>query len=276
MAPDQSQRQLEPVPGFQLALLATLLDESRRRSSVQLPGSFAYTEAKVETPLAKLFKAGDAHLRLYLTLVMVTRGQKNSKGEGLLREWGRPMHHLLLARALGYAPERREDDPDATRNGTKRVARTMAWLADNNYIELEDVSEREFPKVWVNHWASTDPKPHITVPLGMWRNGWIARMSSPALGVYLALRRHSYGDESREPFFISPFVREGHYQLSASTWERGAKDLKAIGLLETETKVVIDRRSPERPGIHYKLHSEGLDIAPEEVGRPSQVRLRKG
>lgn len=44
-----------------------------------------------------------------------------------------------------------------------------------------------------------------------------------------------------------------------------------MGLLTTETKVVKDRMSPERPGVHFQLHSQALDLAPE-VARTKLVK----
>lgn len=253
---------LKPLPAYQLDQLSALVDESRRRSSVQLPGMFAYSESKGPTALGGLVRAGDAELRLYLTLVMVTSSGKDS--DEFKRAWRKPMHNLMLGRALGYVPEDRDADRVKTASGGRLVGRAMDHLERDGLIVRRDSGLPHSPDIWVNHLASVDPKPHITVPLGMWRQGWISRLPKAALAVYLALRRHCYGREA-EQIFISPAVRQGHYDLSASTWRRGAQELESAGLLTTEIRRVVDRRSPERPAMHFTLHSERLDFSQETV-----------
>ena len=72
---------MEGPSATQLDLLATLVSESGRRSTVQLAGSFAYQEG-ARPKLKELVGMGSVALKLYLTLVMATRREPHALYRG--------------------------------------------------------------------------------------------------------------------------------------------------------------------------------------------------
>lgn len=113
---------MEGPNATQLDLLATLVSESGRRSTVQLAGSFAYQEG-ARPKLKELVGMGSVALKLYLTLVMATRREPHALYRGTSA--------ARFARTLGF-DDGELDDPRSA--GTRRVQRAIHALHGKSFI----------------------------------------------------------------------------------------------------------------------------------------------
>jgi hypothetical protein len=102
----------------------------------------------------------------------------------------------------------------------------------------------------------------ITLPIGLWANGWIHAMSGRALTIYVVLRELTGGRPDGD---TADGRRKRQYGLSDETWARGCADLEDLGLA-TVTRV-IDRSDPfvrRQPRMKYRLKNQALtDLPPE-------------
>lgn len=232
----------------QLDLLATLVSESGRRRTVQLAGSFAYQEG-ARPKLKELVGMGSVALKLYLTLVMATRREPHALYRGTSA--------ARFARTLGF-DDGELDDPRSA--GTRRVQRAIHALHGKSFI-VRTPRPGRVDQIEVRHFPVQEP-PYVTLPLDLWRNGWICVLSVRALAVYVCLRRHCKGNED-EGFHVTPWVRRRAYQLAEDTWTGGLEDLELAGLLTRTKGNPADRNAPSRRRSIYTLHSDRMARPPE-------------
>lgn len=234
-------------------LLNQAVTESARRSTVQLTESFARVAASGapsdrRPALVELLNLGEVPLKLYLTLIMMTAKPAAEGGPRPLHRETAPSH---FAEMLGY-----DDLAEGTKppgSGTRRVQRAMNALEQHGYIELTKQSGHH-PKIAVVHPAGQMVAPYITLPIEFWKNGWIVALSARALAVYLALRLMAGGRKKQgEGLHVSPYDRS-RFRLSDDTWQRGTKDLRTEGLLETRTGIVETRGLRSRHRNVYYLN----------------------
>lgn len=223
-------------------LLDKAVKMSGRRSTVQLPREFARIQnpTDTETPLSAMFLHGEAALKVYLSLVMLTR---------------RPPHDLFAtltdnfwAEMLGY--EELNDADPIPGAGTRRIKRAMSALQRSGPDETTRwISRAREPgkgyKFVVTHLPETGA-PYITIPLEFWLNGWINVLSARALFVYLILRLLlKGGTDDTVGTHVSVNDRKKH-AIKDDTWQRGLQELEALGLARSERgKSVEDRWSSE-------------------------------
>lgn len=223
-------------------LLDQAVQRSGRRSTVQLPREFARIQdpTQIETPLSAMFKRGEATMKVYLTLVLLTRQPPH--------ELFRTSTDHFWAEMLGY--EELNDADPVPGAGTKRIKRAMSALQtsgpneDTPWISRVREPGRGY-KFVVTHLPETGA-PYITVPLELWSNGWINVMSARALFVYLILRLVLKGaDDDTAGAHVSVADRKSH-AIQDDTWQRGLKELETMGLARSEKgRVVEDRWSSE-------------------------------
>lgn len=209
---------------------------------MQLPAQFV---RKVDpdqtwTPLSEMFEGGEAPMKLYLTLVLLTCAEPHD------------LHYRAAdhywAEMFGY------EDPyisgPVAGAGTKRIKRAMAKLTSSgpapNTPWVARVREPgKGYKIEVTH-LPPGRAPYITVPLEFWSNGWIAVISARALFVYLILRLILAGKSDRACTHVSGSDRRD-YLIKDDTWQRGLKELEDLRLVRTEiAKVVPGHWSNER------------------------------
>lgn len=235
-----------PPSAHQLTLLEVIVDESGRRSSVQLPGVLVHREDG-HPPLAALLRLGEPATKLYLTLVLATR---------------KPPHDLYrgtsaarFARMLGF-DDAANDAPASS--GTRKIQRAVVSL---DGCDIKFITRLKRPgrvdHVTVNHFTGDLKPPYVTLPLTLWRKGWINVLSARALVVYIALRHACAGGEGKE-FYIAPYKREG-YGLSEDTWKRGTDELKTLGLLTITQGSPQDRDIRRRRRNLYQLDSATMN-----------------
>lgn len=210
--------------------------DSGRRSTVQLPAEFARVQSpdQTTTPLAFLFGKGEVALKLYLTLVMMTRKPPHE----LFKT--RPDHYF--AELLGY--EELDDADPLPGPGTRRIKRAMKQLSEANWI-VRTARPGRRPAITVAHYPESRKPPWITLPLELWSRGWINVMSARAVFVYTCLRLVLAGKTDDHGADITPWDRE-RMAIKDDTWQRGVQELMALELLRTDTaRVVTDRWSTD-------------------------------
>lgn len=214
-------------------LLADVVRDSGRRSTVQLPESFARISepAQTSTPLSRLFVQGEVTLKLYLTLLLLTRKPPH--------ELFRPIADPFWANLFGFE-ERNEANP-APGAGTRRVKRALAvlergWAPDGPLI-VRRVERGRGPVLQVVPPPGPIAVPYITLPLELWSRGWINVMTARALYVYVCLRLMFVSKDPGHPVHVSKWERD-RFSMSDDTWQRGIGELVRLGLVRTATEVV--------------------------------------
>lgn len=228
-------------------LLAEAVKASGRKATVQIAGEYAWkqTPSQSSTDLSKLFALGEAPMKLYLTLVMLTR-----KPPHVLYR-ARPDHYW--AEMLGY--EELDDRRPTPGAGTRRIKRAFAVLGSAGPRGASMVTRTPEPgygaRITVPIHPPQPPKtlrgPYITIPIELWSRGWINVLSARALFVYLCLRLVLAGRPEAEGAHVSIWDRE-NFCIKDDTWERGFRDLEALGLAraKVEDEVQADRWSTDR------------------------------
>lgn len=245
-------------------LLKQAVKDSGRRSNVQLAEEYAriQTADQTSTALSELYALGEVPMKLYLTLVMLTRAEPHE----LHRV--RPDHYW--AELLGYE-ELNEADP-VPGAGTRRIKRAFATLATAGPNGTSLVTRTTVPgrgaKITVPiHPPLPKTLPYITIPLELWSKGWLNVMSARALFVYLCLRLVLAGRPDQEGEQVSTWERD-RFAIKQDTWQRGAKELERLGLVRTETaQVAVNRWNTDlRPRKVYHLNSQFLANESPPVG----------
>ena len=218
-------------------LLEDAVRKSGRRSSVQLPEEFARVQKAGETltGLAQLFAQGEAAMKLYLTLVMLTRQPPH--------ELFRVVPDHYWAELLGY--EELNDADPIPGNGTRRIKRAMTALGNagpgGTGLILRTVAPGRGAKIQVVHPSVPTRAPWIGIPIELWSRGWINVMSARALFVYLCLRLILAGKPDVEGAHVSTWDRE-RFAIKEDTWQRGIKELENLKLVRTDiARVAVDR-----------------------------------
>lgn len=222
-------------------LLEEAVKKSGRRTTVQLPEEFARvkTPGQSSTDLSRLFAKGEPAMKLYLTLVMLTRKEPHD----LFRIV--PDHYW--AELFGYE-ELNEADP-IPGSGTRRIKRAMGVLQSSDgegspLISRTPVAGRG-AQITVTHPAEVVRAPWITIPLELWSRGWINVMSARALFAYLCLRLVLAGKPGSEGAHISSWDRS-RFAIKEDTWQRAIKELEALNLVRSEVaRVAVDRWSTD-------------------------------
>ena len=237
-------------------LLADAVKKSGRRHTVQLAEAFARVQKadQSSTGLSDLFALGEVPMKLYLTLVMLTR---------------KPPHELFRmvpdhywAELLGY--EELNDADPIPGAGTRRIKRAFTVLQSAGPNGTSMVTRTPIrgkgAKIAVPiHPPIPIQAPWITIPLELWSRGWINVMSGRALFVYLCLRLVLAGRPDGEGAHVSSWDRE-RLAIKEDTWQRGVSELERLGLVRTATaRVAVDRWTTDlRQRKVYYLNNQVL------------------
>jgi hypothetical protein len=255
-------------------LLEAAVKKSGRKSSVQLPEEFARIRKPGEksTGLSELFALGEVPMKVYLTLVMLTRKPPHE----LFREL--PDHYW--AELLGY--EELNDADPIPGKGTRRIKRAMTSLQKAGPGGTGLVSRTAIPghgaKIGVVHPPEPTRAPYLSIPLELWSRGWINVMSARALFVYLCLRLVLAGRPDNVGTQISSWDRE-RFAIKEDTWQRGIKELEALNLVWSEIdRVAVDRWSTDlRKRKVYYLNNSFLiaNDSPLEPAAPTSNSISR-
>ena len=223
-------------------LLTEAVKASGRRKTVQLAEDYARTQqvGQTSTTLSELFALGEVPMKLYLTLVMLTRKEPHE----LFR--ARPDHYW--AEMLGY--EELNDLAPEPGAGTRRIKRAFKTLSAAGPGASSMVTQIREPGHGARITVAIYPPeparaPYITIPLELWSRGWINVLSARALFVYLCLRLVLAGKPDEEGAHVSTWDR-GRFCMKDDTWQRGFKELEGLGLARSGVGgVPLDRWSTD-------------------------------
>lgn len=245
-------------------LLADVVKDSGRKSTVQIPERFARISESTQTstPLSRLFVRGDVQLKMYLTLLLLTRKPPH--------ELFRPKADYYWANLLGYE-ERTEANP-APGAGTRRIRRALKALeadtAPDGPLIMRRVERGRGPVLQViPPVGDTRTLPYITLPIELWSRGWINVMSARALFAYVCLRLMFVSKDDADSLHVSVWERE-RFCMTDDTWQRGVSELERLGLVESEIAPARadDWSSDRRPRKLLRLRRAFL----EENDSPAQ------
>lgn len=231
-----------------LSALGRAVARSKRTSSVALPISYIRS-ATTETTASRLLRSHELRLKLHLTLVMQATSAPRTLPD-------RPS--LTLAHYLNL--------PEAT--GVRRAHEAKKWLIQNNLIRrIEQTKAAPAQLLLLNPDGSGADWPprgdrYLTVPIGLWANGWTVALSGRAIAAFLALTELNGGSKSPSGEIMDGY-RKQEYGLSADTWTRARKELELHGLLRTKTEIWGDDDTQVRRRYRYKPLPETLSSTPD-------------
>jgi hypothetical protein len=215
-------------------LLRTAANRAKRHT-VAFPPSFVIAdEPGQRPPMACMIqggRGGEIRFKTYLTITMMaTKTPFDLRTSPTPAGWAR-----LLAL------------PDDT--GPRRVTTGLRWLRDNRFITLQPRPGRP-PMITLLDPSGNNEKyarpsgqgRYVGIPVELWINGWILRLSSTALALLLVLIEHQGGHNG--PRYLLSHRRE-RYALSPDTWTKATKELVNHGLLTV-------KRTPQGGDFDYR------------------------
>jgi len=264
--PGKKVSRLAPPPSDEtLRMLHWLVERSKRSTGVQLAKSFVRRNETSDPPppLALLLRGGqggEVRLKLYLTMSLLAVSAPYDIKPIPARSW---------AEALGL------DDPE--RNGARRVNDAIDWLAKNKFL-VSDRRRGTPGSVRLLSQAGTgDPytRPtvsgrYVKVPLGLWDQGWIARLSGAALALLIVLIDVQAGRPA--PQWISPAQARRLYDLSPDTWTKGVRELEAFDLVSVLKRPQGGTFDYRRMRNAYSVRDELLQVQETTPARPTRRR----
>lgn len=229
---------------------------SRRsgRVSVALPREFARDTESPEPapPLVQILRGkGEMRLKVYLTTLMAaTRAPHTTRNSA-----------YTLATMLGLGEGR------AAR---RRIDEAYKGLVDLNLVARE-ANPGAITTTAVLHWSGsgrewqvpTTASPYISLPIELWKNGWIAALSGRAIAMLIVLRELTNGRSSDSAW--ADGIRKAQYGLSADTWTRGCAELEDAGLLTTSTGIASSH------GLRRRRKSYTLDMELLKASEPGRL-----
>jgi hypothetical protein len=173
-------------------------------------------------PLAVLLRGGrggEVRLKLYLSMALLAVS---------------PPYNLPVIPAWSWAELL--DLPDPEHNGARRVNEAIGWLVEHRLVVSDRRRGVSGAVRLLSQSGTGDPyaRPagggrYVKLPLGVWRDGWIVRLSGAALGLLIILLDLQGG--RTKPQWISPSVARARYDLSADTWTKGVRELRCLGIV---------------------------------------------
>jgi len=250
-----------------LRMLRRLVQRSKRVTGVQLGKSFVRRNEAADPPppLALLLRGGqggEVRLKLYLTMSLLAVSPPYDIQPVPARAW---------AEALGL------DDPG--RNGARRVNDATDWLADHKLLVSDRRRGTPGSVRLLSQTGSGDPftRPtvkggYVKVPLGLWDQGWIARLSGTALALLIVLIDVQAGRP--QPQWISPARARQHYDFSPDTWTKGVRELTELDLVLVAKRPQGDIWDYRRMRNVYSVREEMLQSSEPATLSRRRVRHR--
>lgn len=213
---------------------------AKRQTSVDFPVAFVWSDTRAPM-LSRLLgrgRGGEVRLRLYLTMRM----QATAAPYALPGRTSRSLAGLMNL-------------PSTT--GPRRVTDALNWLEENELLRKTPVKGKAADLTLLSPDGSGDPltghkqRRYVTLPVELWANGWIFKLSARALAVYIALQ-DLLGGKGREGDFM-PGDRKVNYGMSDDTWTRATKELRDLGILITWFEKVGDDEHDVRRRQRYFL-----------------------
>lgn len=223
--PGKKAREIRPPPSEEsLRLLRWIVTRSKRSSGLPLAEAFMRRASPSEPPppLARMMRGGqggEVRLKLYLTMSLLAVSPPYDIKPVPARAWAEML-------AL----------PDPERRGARRVNDALEWLAEHSFVVSERRQGTPGAVRLLSQAGTGDPytRPagaarYVRLPLGLWEQGWIARLSGAALGL-LVILLDMQGGRAR-PSWISPTKARERYDLAPDTWTKGVRELMELDLV---------------------------------------------
>jgi hypothetical protein len=180
-----------------------------------------------------------------------------------------PIPARYWAQALGI------DDPEG--NGARRVNDAIDWLDKHQFLVSERRRGAPGPVRLLSQKGTgtayarpTMAAGYVNVPLGLWKHGWIARLSGTALALLIVLIDVQAG--RADPQWISPARARERYDLSPDTWTKGVRELKAFSLVSVSKRPQGDVFDYRRLRNAYLVRDEAFQDPQTESARPARRR----
>ena len=224
---------------------------ARRKESVQFSRRLVEDRGDgSDSPLAVLLRgnpgrggrSGEMRLKLYLMLAMMATRAPHKLD---------PRPAYRYAQLIGL--------PDPRGGGARRVAQALTWLDGNGFIMREAVRRGVPPGITVNYMRSASESVYVSVPISLWRRGWITCLPGRALAILILLRWETRGKERSTSLTGR---RKAEIGLSADTWARGVRDLDGFRLVSAYEIVDSAGFQQARRRMEYKLDMAALDTDP--------------
>lgn len=222
---------------------------SKRHAGVPLPPGFIRrSDGEVPTS-ARLMKSNEIRLKLYLNYAMQATKAPFTFPNRPTSFW---------ATALDLPPE----------TGHRRVNDARKWLLRNQLIKPAELPDGKNGLILLHpdgsgkDWEKSRSGRYISIPLGLWQNGWIIRLSGRALAVLLALLERTGGTDSTSGEMMDGH-RRSQYKLSPDTWTRGTQELEGLGVIKTSLRRFGDDEYMVRNRVFYEVVMEAFDNEPE-------------
>jgi hypothetical protein len=252
-----------PASQDALHMLRSLVKRSQRATGVPLSEPFIRRRNLSDPPprltiLMRGGQGGEVRLKLYLTMALVAVSPPYDIPPIPARSW---------AAALGL------DDPD--HNGARRINDAIGWLAEHDFLISE--RRRGTPgRVRLLSQSGTGApytRPittgrYVRLPLGLWDQGWIVRLSGTALALLIVLLDMQSG--RGEAQWIAPAQARRRYDLSPDTWTKGIHELQAVGLVTVRKRPQGDFFDFRRMRNSYWVHDEVLNEPTPDASRGTQ------
>jgi hypothetical protein len=259
---------LRPSPSERsLHRLNSLVDRSRRRTGLPLPEAFVRrADPDQPPPLAQFLRGGqggEVRLKLYLCMSLLAVEDPNEIKHIPARSWAETL-----------------DLHDPDRNGARRVNDAIDWLHQHGFLAAErgrgtpGIVRLLSPTGTGEKYARPAPNArYVRLPLGVWQEGWIVRLSGSALALLIILLDMQGGRSG--PQSIAPSRARELYDLSADTWTKGTHELREFGLLEISREPQSDVWEPRRICNTYWVNEETIEGPIPEDSGPRGLRRRR-
>lgn len=227
------------------------MQRSKRKQQVPFAKEFLQ-DPSGNPPLARLVqggRGGEVRLKIYLTITLLATRAPHAIPSRSPASWVR------LLGVDGQAPGR-------------RVSTALRWLAEHKYIAL---TRRigNYPQITLLDSTLTGEQyvrplakgsHYISLPLGLWHQGWILDLSATELALLMVLI--DVQKASDQPRYVTGQDRLA-YGLSPDTWTRATKKLQARGLLQVRQVSQGDEYDLQRTRNLYKVNVDRLAEPPE-------------
>jgi len=258
--------------------LEKAVTKSQRSRSVRFPIDFVRGD---DPPLARMMRGGqggESRLRVYLLIRMIATAAPHDV----------PITATDIASCLGF--------PDPSVVGARRVNSALKVLASNDHrlvaIEAPPGRTRTIkilrPDGSGEEWNDADLKaPYVTLPIALWKKGWLLALSGRALAIFIVLRELTGGRKTKGAW--ADGIRKRQYGFSDDTWTRATEELRDRGLLTVERETYQSQGEPRQRNV-YQLHLDVLETfrpfehpldpmtqkaRPRKQAKPAEVPIRK-
>ncbi|MBH0082229.1 hypothetical protein [Salinibacterium sp. SWN167] len=151
--------------------------------------------------------------------------------------------------------------------GPRRVKEAIRLLFAENLITTSPLADGKegllllHPDGSGKEWDGNGTR-WIGVPLALWSNAWILKLSGRALVVLLALLELNGGSKHPDGELMDGH-RKKQYGLSDDTWTRATQELERYGLLRTTKVRWGDDDYEIRQRKRYFIIREKLEVTPD-------------